>query len=348
MLRFAPLTLSNPAKPELKPLEVKALISSEEFGLAVSANIAEKLSLNQIDLRAVQEAGKQGDCLVPYMGPVRVTCSGKDVFTGAMNCIQGVAIGASLAKELQLDRPEQRGAGFRDGLVPFIKTNPAENLMDSILIKEQAIDASTCQWICDYVRDHKQRKTGVEAVENSVMPGAENYRKAKEHARDAFSIDTRGLEPRLRYLFYQLFTSQIMPFFDVKIESWERPQLLSYERGGKYEPHADGEISVNKPGGARFWRRFHNRDISVILYLNEEFTGGNLVFPDLNLTIRPKPGLLVAFPSTADYMHGAQPTTSGDRMILVTWAAIEGTARMLGEAGEHVYMKSFQEEDSKV
>ena len=39
------------------------------------------------------------------------------------------------------------------------------------------------------------------------------------------------------------------------------------------------------------------RDYSALAYLNADFTGGELVFPDVDVVIIPKPGLLVGFPS---------------------------------------------------
>ena len=345
MLRFAMITLSNPAKPHVKPMEFKAIVTDGDFGLAIGSNIAAKLELEQIDLRSVAEAGKPSPYLVPYVGPLRVTCGGKDVFTGALNCINGVAIGAQVAKELHLDTKVQMGEGVGEGLVPFglaPQAESKESLAKKILIKENVVDKVICQKICDFVREQKRNKTGVEAVAKSIMPGAESYKQGRDHARDAFYIETQTIEPMLGELFHKLVTQHIMPFFGIAIESWERPQLLSYEKGGKYEPHADGESKVDKPGGKKIWQRVHNRDVSILLYLNDEFTGGNLRFPDFNITITPKPGLLVSFPSTGDYVHGAEPTESGDRMLLVTWAAIEGTARMMEEGNHSVYRKSFE------
>ncbi len=36
------------------------------------------------------------------------------------------------------------------------------------------------------------------------------------------------------------------------------------------------------------------RDYSALAYLNADFTGGELVFPDVDVVIIPKPGLLVS------------------------------------------------------
>jgi hypothetical protein len=346
MLRFANIVLSNPAKPELPAILLKAVVTDGDFGLAIGPHIADKLELKKIDLREVKEIGKKSAILVPYVGPVRVTCGGKEAFAGAINCVNGVVIGAQLAKELHLDIDVQMGSGFGEGLVAFgmsEKPESKDELIKKILIKESVIDVGTCKRIVDFAKEQKRKQTGVEVVKNSIMPGAEAFKKSEHHARDAFSIRTDSLEPLLRSVFYTVMHEHVSPFIGRSIESWERPQLLSYERGGKYDPHADGELSVGKPGGKRVWQRLHNRDVSILLYLNTEFTGGDLTFPDFDITITPKPGLLVAFPSTADYLHGAQPTLSGDRMVLVTWAAIEGTPRMMGEGKNDVLMSSFKE-----
>ena len=70
----------------------------------------------------------------------------------------------------------------------------------------------------------------------------------------------------------------------------------------------------------------HNRDVSVLLYLNDKFSGGNLHFPTQNVEIRPEPGLFVAFPSS--YLHAALPVDSGERLVIVSWSAAIGTSRI--------------------
>jgi hypothetical protein len=46
-----------------------------------------------------------------------------------------------------------------------------------------------------------------------------------------------------------------------------------------------------------------DRDISVVWYLNEDFVGGELVFPLFDLSIRPEAGMIVTFPSNRDRAH---------------------------------------------
>lgn len=51
----------------------------------------------------------------------------------------------------------------------------------------------------------------------------------------------------------------------------------------------------------------------LILYLNDDFTGGELYYPDLGLEISPKQGLLVAHSAAKKYSHGVREVTSGIR-----------------------------------
>ncbi|MCA9540819.1 MAG: 2OG-Fe(II) oxygenase, partial [Myxococcales bacterium] len=50
-------------------------------------------------------------------------------------------------------------------------------------------------------------------------------------------------------------------------------------------------------------------------------------FPRLGCRVQPRKGMLVAFPSDHRYEHAAEPTESGRRYALVSWAALRGTAR---------------------
>lgn len=59
---------------------------------------------------------------------------------------------------------------------------------------------------------------------------------------------------------------------------------------------------------------------SALLYLSEygkDFTGGQLCFPNQNVTIRPKRGLLVFFPGDLEHLHEVKPVTSGERYAIV-------------------------------
>jgi hypothetical protein len=48
-----------------------------------------------------------------------------------------------------------------------------------------------------------------------------------------------------------------------------------------------------------------------VLYINDDFTGGELHFPTIDVTYRPEKGALIIFPSADDYLHGVLPVGPG-------------------------------------
>jgi len=82
--------------------------------------------------------------------------------------------------------------------------------------------------------------------------------------------------------------------------------LLKYSGGEEYKQHFDGESSTG-------------RIISAICYLNDEFEGGELEFPNFNFKLKPQKNMLILFPSNFAYSHIAHPVTSGTKYALVTW-----------------------------
>lgn len=106
--------------------------------------------------------------------------------------------------------------------------------------------------------------------------------------------------------------------YNAKIKNIEPTQFLGYPVGGHYIEHNDSE---NFEGGK--WVRIAPRDISILCYLNEEYTGGELEFTTLGLTIKPKKGMMIAFPSYKEFAHKVHPVKSGFRYSLVTWLETE-------------------------
>lgn len=71
-------------------------------------------------------------------------------------------------------------------------------------------------------------------------------------------------------------------------------------------------------------------DISILVYLNSDFEGGELVFPEFDLTIKPEAGDMLMFPCGHQYSHYVTPVTSGTRWYFSTFL-IEPKTRMLFE-----------------
>jgi predicted 2-oxoglutarate/Fe(II)-dependent dioxygenase YbiX len=82
--------------------------------------------------------------------------------------------------------------------------------------------------------------------------------------------------------------------------------VLKYQTGQEYKAHFDGDTSTH-------------RSLSPILYLNDDYTGGEIEFVHHNVTIKPSPGMLVLFPANYAYSHIAHPVKTGTKYAIVTW-----------------------------
>ena len=54
-----------------------------------------------------------------------------------------------------------------------------------------------------------------------------------------------------------------------------------------------------------------NIKYAVIMYINEDYTDGELFFRKLDLTIKPPAKSLIIFPSGEEYLHGVKPPGTG-------------------------------------
>jgi hypothetical protein len=95
-------------------------------------------------------------------------------------------------------------------------------------------------------------------------------------------------------------------YWGVGIASYEAFNFVKYDGPGThFKIHADhGPTYVCT--------------ISVVVYLNDDYEGGEIWFPRMNsLSIKPKAGDIVVFPSTYIYEHASQDMISGVKYSVV-------------------------------
>jgi predicted 2-oxoglutarate/Fe(II)-dependent dioxygenase YbiX len=174
------------------------------------------------------------------------------------------------------------------------------------------------------------RSVNLKAVRDAtVAEDASGQEKVDKAVRNVLVHDSRPVAFQVNSALQRIVDELIEPFYDLKIDYWEFPDVLIYPPGGFYVPHNDGEDVVHDE--ERFvweWQRTLDRDISVVWYLNDDFEGGELVFTLFGLSIRPETGMVVTFPSTHEFAHAARPVSSGNRYVVATWMAAQGTPRV--------------------
>ena len=92
--------------------------------------------------------------------------------------------------------------------------------------------------------------------------------------------------------------------------------VLNFARwlqGYQLMPHADAQNPGNQP------HPFPWRNFAAVIYLNEDYDGGEIYFPELGIELRPTAGTLVLFPGTLKYLHGVRMVTGGMRHTIASF-----------------------------
>ena len=112
------------------------------------------------------------------------------------------------------------------------------------------------------------------------------------------------------------------------LENQEMMQVAMYQRDGKFDEHYDACDSTPEVC-AKFNRGSSNRLATLLVYLNDDFGGGQTTFTRLTppITINPVAGKAIMFYDTAldtgeiikESMHKAEKVTSGEKWICTKW-----------------------------
>jgi hypothetical protein len=110
-----------------------------------------------------------------------------------------------------------------------------------------------------------------------------------------------------------IFLENIGPLeHDYKVEhglstTWhDQYSILKYGVGQKFVNHIDDH------------KDYHRR-MSTVYYINDDYKGGEIVFPRFGITYKPEANDLIIFPSTYVYNHSVLPVTEGTRYAVVSW-----------------------------
>jgi|TARA_B100000035_G_scaffold313746_1_gene328168 Rps23 Pro-64 3,4-dihydroxylase Tpa1-like proline 4-hydroxylase len=113
-------------------------------------------------------------------------------------------------------------------------------------------------------------------------------------------------------------------FFQEEYVYLEFTNLVYWGSGMKLDPHADNYF-IHEPETPHYCPY---RDYSSVLYLNDDYTGGETYFPEHNFSIEPKVGRLAIFTSGSDHIHGVKKVLNGDRYTMATWFTRQKNKRL--------------------
>ena len=158
---------------------------------------------------------------------------------------------------------------------------------------------SDCEDICNYLDTQKAIQSGTEI---GIVPGV----------RNSESIMVNFLNPYILPESVFNMNKVVWEKLNIYTKRWgislgyiEHISVQKYEPGeGFYKTHYDGM----------------NRTVSALVYLNDVQEGGETVFPEFDLAVKPERGKMVIFPSNYVYRHAAMTPVSNTKYAAAIWA----------------------------
>lgn len=149
------------------------------------------------------------------------------------------------------------------------------------------------------------------------------------------NISRKNKEYDLDYNFYDKVSDDIKGYVSQKfnVDNLRREQYLinRWRIGRQQSPHLDYFIEddrdhdyemlagygLDKNSIDSFKKSFKTKHYSSLVYLNDDYEGGELYFPQHdNYAIKPEPGTLVCFKGDDENLHGVKEITEGTRYTL--------------------------------
>ena len=112
----------------------------------------------------------------------------------------------------------------------------------------------------------------------------------------------------------------------IPFENAEKIQVVKYGPNGFYSRHFDASCD-DKKECVEFEKNGGQRVVTMIIYLNDDFTGGTTEFPNLKQEFSPKKGNALLFYSLQKNgnkchplsLHAGKPVKSGHKYIANVW-----------------------------
>ena len=178
--------------------------------------------------------------------------------------------------------------------------NDIENLEEKIK-KEKYKSKNTHEWFKWDYDDKKENKTIF--CMKKILMSPEQLQHSEKFYKEQYSISKR-LFNSLDLCLLEYFKEY--PYAEKNIKSKEEKiHILKYEKSGFLPAHSDHGVS--------------SRILSCIMYLNDDYVGGSIVFPYAGISIKPEAGSVIFFPSNFIYIHEVEKMESGKRYALASW-----------------------------
>ncbi len=146
------------------------------------------------------------------------------------------------------------------------------------------------------------------------LKDAEGWRESGsfyQKSEDVYSEETKNLlSDKYRLIVEELIND------DNNMANWQNMLQKFVVKDGlpwAINPHSD-QFDYKQKGAGESTSKYVTK--GYIIYFNDDFSGGEVVYTNKNITLKPEAGMLLVHPGTQEYEHGVKAVTSGERYIL--------------------------------
>lgn len=169
---------------------------------------------------------------------------------------------------------------------------------------EESVDSGVVSWGQAYVINGE--KSIIDTETRNTQTITVSY---SENPEENLSSPQASFDTTLSKIFYDSFSvleKEYCDHYNVTVYKHEVYSILKYGIGQKFDNHIDHH-------------RNYPRTISLVYYMNENYSGGEISFPRFGIKYKPKANELLMFPSNYVYNHSVAEVTEGKRYAVVTW-----------------------------
>ena len=188
-----------------------------------------------------------------------------------------------------------------------------------LVMVKKYLSAPVCDWLIRLARPYLRR-----AEIFDIESAAVRYDATRDN--DAAVLELRCMDTVAGFV-----RARIAALADVAATALEPTQILQYEVGQKFDAHVDF-LDVGKPAHAHHVQTHGQRAMTVLVYLNEDYQGGETAFPDVGISFKGRKGDALVFwnlkesgePDWRTRHIGTAPTR-GVKWLLSQWIRIRAS-----------------------
>lgn len=110
----------------------------------------------------------------------------------------------------------------------------------------------------------------------------------------------------LAYPIGRMIHNKLEESYQTKVKLVQEPYVIKWSTGQAMGYHVD-DLGIED---------YH---ITGLVYLNDDYTGGEISFLTHDITIKPNKGDLIMFPGNFNYAHEVKEILSGERYTVPVW-----------------------------